>query len=233
MRVQLGPPWVPMWRSTGLSFQHSTRNHSTQVRSRGYYSTGKSRLQAPFRGNFKAFVESTQRFLKTPVFPLTKPRFFAIISRLNLFSACANMAQLVEQLIRNQQVEGSSPSIGSLAQGRALNRGVAQFGSAFGSGPKGRGFESRHFDTKHRKIWAVFLICTQYVVYGYKMSYMVTPFKLLLGTKTVPIGDTVSNGWKIHCLLFFVFFVFFVFLVFLHAANAGISRLSRRTHNYL
>ena len=25
-------------------------------------------------------------------------------------------------------------------------RGVAQFGSAFGSGPKGRGFESRHFD---------------------------------------------------------------------------------------
>ena len=27
------------------------------------------------------------------------------------------------------------------------HRGVAQLGSAFGSGPKGRGFESRHFDT--------------------------------------------------------------------------------------
>ena len=28
-------------------------------------------------------------------------------------------------------------------------RGVAQLGSAFGSGPKGRGFESRHFDHKN------------------------------------------------------------------------------------
>ncbi len=85
------------------------------------------------------------------------------------------MAQLVEQLIRNQQVEGSSPSIGSLAQVWALQRGVAQFGSAFGSGPKGRGFESRHFDTKHRIIWAVFLIYPQYIVYGYKMSFVVIP----------------------------------------------------------
>ena len=54
----------------------------------------------------------------------------------------ANVAQLVEQLIRNQQVRGSSPLIGSIF------RGVAQFGSAFGSGPKGRGFESRRFDQK-------------------------------------------------------------------------------------
>ena len=54
------------------------------------------------------------------------------------------MAQLVEQPIRNQQVRDSSPLIGS------RYRGVAQFGSAFGSGPKGRGFESRHFDTKIR-----------------------------------------------------------------------------------
>ena len=53
------------------------------------------------------------------------------------------MAQLVEQPIRNQQVRGSSPLFGS-------SRGVAQFGSAFGSGPKGRGFESRHFDTEIR-----------------------------------------------------------------------------------
>ena len=54
------------------------------------------------------------------------------------------MAQLVEQPIRNQQVKGSSPFIGSYP------RGVAQFGSAFGSGPKGRGFESRHFVTEIR-----------------------------------------------------------------------------------
>ena len=77
-----------------------------------------------------------------------------------MFSVYANMAQVVEQLTRNEQVEGSSPSIGSLFMagveschylvGFDLNqghRGVAQLGSAFGSGPKGRGFESRHFDT--------------------------------------------------------------------------------------
>ena len=52
----------------------------------------------------------------------------------------ANVAQLVEQLIRNQQVRGSSPLIGS------IYRGVAQFGSAFGSGPKGRRFKSCHLD---------------------------------------------------------------------------------------
>ena len=56
----------------------------------------------------------------------------------------ANVAQLVEQLIRNQQVWGSSPHIGSI-----VCRGVAQFGSAFGSGPKGRWFKSSHPD--HRK----------------------------------------------------------------------------------
>ena len=52
---------------------------------------------------------------------------------------CANVAQLVEQRIRNARVKGSSPFIGSI-------RGVAQFGSAFGSGPKGRGFKSRRPD---------------------------------------------------------------------------------------
>ena len=52
----------------------------------------------------------------------------------------ANVAQLVEQPIRNQQVRGSSPLIGS------IYRGVAQFGSAFGSGPKGRRFKSCHLD---------------------------------------------------------------------------------------
>ena len=53
------------------------------------------------------------------------------------------MAQSVEQLIRNQQVRGSSPLIGSI-----FYRGVAQFGSAFGSGPKGRRFKSCHLDQK-------------------------------------------------------------------------------------
>ena len=53
----------------------------------------------------------------------------------------ANVAQSVEQLIRNQQVRGSSPLIGSTTY-----RGVAQFGSAFGSGPKGRRFKSCHLD---------------------------------------------------------------------------------------
>ena len=52
----------------------------------------------------------------------------------------ANVAQSVEQLIRNQQVRGSSPLVGS------TSRGVAQFGSAFGSGPKGRRFKSCHLD---------------------------------------------------------------------------------------
>ena len=54
----------------------------------------------------------------------------------------ANVAQLVEQPIRNQQVGGSSPFIGFMC------RGVAQFGSAFGSGPKGRRFKSCHLDQK-------------------------------------------------------------------------------------
>ena len=55
----------------------------------------------------------------------------------------ASVAQSVEQLIRNQQVRGSSPLIGS-----TIYRGVAQFGSAFGSGPKGRRFKSCHLDQK-------------------------------------------------------------------------------------
>ena len=71
---------------------------------------------------------------------LTNCLSFGILIKLNRFSR-ANMAQSVEQRFRKPQVEGSSPSVGSLF------RGVAQFGSAFGSGPKGRGFESRHFDT--------------------------------------------------------------------------------------
>ena len=58
-----------------------------------------------------------------------------------LISLDADIAQLVERLIRNHQVKGSSPFIGSI-----FYRGVAQFGSAFGSGPKGRRFKSCHLD---------------------------------------------------------------------------------------
>ena len=54
----------------------------------------------------------------------------------------ANVAQLAEQRFRKPQVKGSSPFIGSTL------RGVAQFGSAFGSGPKGRRFKSCHLDQK-------------------------------------------------------------------------------------
>ena len=67
----------------------------------------------------------------------------------------AKLAQSVEQRIRNAQVVSSSLTFGSMKEGLRLAlvpffRGVAQFGSAFGSGPKGRGFESRHFDTEIR-----------------------------------------------------------------------------------
>ena len=62
-----------------------------------------------------------------------------------LISLDADIAQLVERLIRNHQVKGSSPFIGSI-----FYRGVAQFGSAFGSGPKGRRFKSCHLD--HRPV---------------------------------------------------------------------------------
>ena len=68
-----------------------------------------------------------------------------------LISLDADIAQLVERLIRNHQVKGSSPFIGSI-----FYRGVAQFGSAFGSGPKGRRFKSCHLDhTKSLEIIAI------------------------------------------------------------------------------
>ena len=65
----------------------------------------------------------------------------------------ANVAQLAERLIRNEQVNGSNPFIGSIFFGILKDlflgiyyRGVAQFGSAFGSGLKGRRFKSCHPD---------------------------------------------------------------------------------------
>lgn len=57
----------------------------------------------------------------------------------------ANVAQSVEQRFRKPQVKGSSPFIGSIF------RGVAQFGSAFGSGPKGRVFKSPRPDHEKKR----------------------------------------------------------------------------------
>ena len=73
-----------------------------------------------------------------------------------LISLDADIAQLVERLIRNHQVKGSSPFIGSI-----FYRGVAQFGSAFGSGPKGRRFKSCHLDQDKdfREIEGLFFFC--------------------------------------------------------------------------
>ena len=67
----------------------------------------------------------------------------------------AKLAQSVEQRIRNAQVVSSSLTFGSMKEGlrsalAPFFRGVAQFGSAFGSGPKGRGFKSRRPDQKYR-----------------------------------------------------------------------------------
>jgi hypothetical protein len=57
----------------------------------------------------------------------------------------ANVAQLAEQLIRNQQVIGSNPIIGS-----TQCRGVAQFGRVLRSGRRGRRFKSCHLDQVKR-----------------------------------------------------------------------------------
>ena len=38
-------------------------------------------------------------------------------------------------------------------------RGVAQFGSALGSGPRGRGFKSRRLDQKHRRDFSLRCFC--------------------------------------------------------------------------
>ena len=110
------------------------------------------------------------------------------------------MAQSVEQRFRKPQVEGSSPSVGSLF------RGVAQFGSAFGSGPKGRGFESRHFDM----IWCNLQPdCTDFFVLGGVIHSLFNPWgklggnglsvrrwcvELLQGTEEEVYGDSGYLG---------------------------------------
>ena len=53
------------------------------------------------------------------------------------------------------------------------HRGVAQFGSAFGSGPKGRGFESRHFDTCETLANAGVFLLLGYAVLTFEGSFFV------------------------------------------------------------
>ena len=77
-------------------------------------------------------------------FPIACGKLINADEAVCLISLDADIAQLVERLIRNHQVKGSSPFIGSI-----FYRGVAQFGSAFGSGPKGRRFKSCHLDQKN------------------------------------------------------------------------------------
>lgn len=107
----------------------------------------------PFCGIFSVFMLLLFKFAisNSPkignlalTFPIACGKLINADEAACLISLDADIAQLVERLIRNHQVKGSSPFIGSI-----FYRGVAQFGSAFGSGPKGRGFESRHFDAKN------------------------------------------------------------------------------------
>ena len=47
-------------------------------------------------------------------------------------------------------------------------RGVAQFGSALGSGPRGRGFKSRHLDQKNDKEF--FLVIFYFLVIRWDLN---------------------------------------------------------------
>ena len=61
------------------------------------------------------------------------------------FGMCAYFASLVAQTyvcVPHRLGSSGQEAVGS----KFNNRGVAQFGSALGSGPRGRGFESRHSD---------------------------------------------------------------------------------------
>ena len=66
----------------------------------------------------------------------------------NETACCAQIAQSVEQETENLRVRGSIPS--SPANYTTGERGVAQFGSASGLGPEGRGFKSCRPDLEER-----------------------------------------------------------------------------------
>ena len=64
-----------------------------------------------FRGS--PFCCQRKEFAEFTGLPLDKGGLLCYHIRAEYISAHANMAQVVEQLTRNEQVEGSSPSIGS------------------------------------------------------------------------------------------------------------------------
>lgn len=55
----------------------------------------------------------------------------------------------------------SNPNLYRL--GFVLSRGIAQFGSVLGSGPRGRGFESRYSDQKASPVRACFFHFIEYI----------------------------------------------------------------------
>ena len=117
------------------TFPHSTCNHAS--RSAAFFPVFMLLL-------FKFVISNSPKIGNLALtFPIACGKLINADEAACLISLDADIAQLVERLIRNHQVKGSSPFIGSI-----FYRGVAQFGSAFGSGPKGRRFKSCHLDCK-------------------------------------------------------------------------------------
>ena len=115
------------------TFPHSTCNHAS--RSAAFFTVFMLLL-------FKFAISNSPKIGNLALtFPIACGKLINADEAACLISLDADIAQLVERLIRNHQVKGSSPFIGSI-----FYRGVAQFGSAFGSGPKGRRFKSCHLD---------------------------------------------------------------------------------------
>ena len=115
------------------TFPHSTCNHAS--RSAAFFPVFMLLL-------FKFAISNSPKIGNLALtFPIACGKLINADEAACLISLDADIAQLVERLIRNHQVKGSSPFIGSI-----FYRGVAQFGSAFGSGPKGRVFKSRRPD---------------------------------------------------------------------------------------
>ena len=72
-------------------------------------------------------IVNGKRFAENSTATLDKEGLLCYHVMAESVSAHANMAQVVEQLTRNEQVEGSSPSIGSL-DGWMINPAIALVG---------------------------------------------------------------------------------------------------------
>ena len=142
------------------TFPHSTCNHAS--RSAAFFPVFMLLL-------FKFVISNSPKIGNLALtFPIACGKLINADEAACLISLDADIAQLVERLIRNHQVKGSSPFIGSI-----FYRGVAQFGSAFGSGPKGRRFKSCHLDhcpvlQNEEPGFLLSTICPKYAVFcGY------------------------------------------------------------------